>query len=192
MKKFYFLSSLVFSVNTIAEDYSVLKIAHITAKDNQNINESYESGEMDGFFIKTTKGLLGFSSSTEARAAEVLIAAKPTQCIKVYPNIDTQIDRLIYGVKSAQIIPCSAPKKPTNSEVNITNYGQILGETQGLKVVDFVYNKKTYTYRVYCQNHTVRNVSNNGWSNSRLAYEEDKLMFNGKNIVSQVTQRICQ
>ncbi len=195
MKKFLLIMTLIPTLSYANDDFSILEVSHLTAAENKEIKQLYENGELDGFVVKTTKGLLAFHSvMTDEKAAKVLINAKPTQCIKVTPNIDDRQDQLIYGVTSAKIIGCNAINHSQNQKPNvkITNVGQMSGEPEGLKIVDFIYNNKSYTYRVYCPNYTVRNVSGNKFGKSHTTKEEDQLYFNGQNVIQYISKRICK
>ena len=70
------------------EGYSILQVSELTAEEKEFVQEASDNGELDGFVVKTTQGLFAFHSSTNLKAAGVLINAKPNQCVKVTPNLD--------------------------------------------------------------------------------------------------------
>ena len=93
------------------EGYSILQVSELTAEEKEFVQEASDNGELDGFVVKTTQGLFAFHSSTNLKAAGVLINAKPNQCVKVMPNLDLyEKDALIYGVTSAKIVNCKTKR----------------------------------------------------------------------------------
>jgi hypothetical protein len=98
---------LTFKTGFADEGYSILQVSELTAEEKEFVQEASDNGELDGFVVKTTQGLFAFHSSTNLKAAGVLINAKPNQCVKVTPNLDLyEKDALIYGVISAKIVNC--------------------------------------------------------------------------------------
>ena len=66
-------------------------------------------------------------------------------------------------------------------------------EPQGLLICGFkIYDDNvTYTYRIYCPNRTVRNITNGSWDKARTVREEDDFYPEAQGAITIVVNQVC-
>ncbi|WHP47201.1 hypothetical protein QMO40_00540 [Mannheimia bovis] len=187
MKKIIFFTLALISPTIFATQSSIFKITALTAAEHKEIKETCEQTGCDFNFLKTDKGLLAFSIH------EPIVQAKIGQCIQIFHTSDKiETNNVNYGIVDSEIVNCSLKNQTkTIPNINILHTENLDHEAVGLKVIDFIFNNKEYSYRIYCPNHTVRNISNNKVGKLRTAIEEDKLTFSGKSVLRQLAEKIC-
>ncbi len=82
-------------------------------------------------------------------------------------------------------------KKQKRSNLKIINYTHPKSEPDQLFIVNFSYENKIKTYRVYCPSEEVRDITNSKWGKARKAYVEDKVRYENKRVIRQVVDKIC-
>jgi len=77
---------------------------------------------------------------------------------------------------------------------NIYDYGRYhpKSEPRGLYIVDFSYSGYNYSYRIYCPNGDVRNITRGKWGKARKAYMEDKVKFRSLRVVREAFDYTCE
>lgn len=189
MKKIISFTFALISPAIFATQSSIFKITALTATEHNELEafceETQNCGEYN--FIKTDKGIFSFHID------EPIVNTKIGQCIQIFHTSDKIEKNFVNrGILNSKIVDCNIKSnKASLPKVDIISTASLNHEAVGLKVIDFKYNSKKYSYRVYCPNFTVRNISNNKIGKARTSDEEDKITFSGKNVINQIAEKIC-
>jgi len=76
-------------------------------------------------------------------------------------------------------------------EPRLANYYHPASEARGLYIVDFSYNGRHKSYRMYCPTGMVRDISDGAWKKARKAYVEDRVNYGSRMVVRNIFDRVC-